>query len=1404
MKYFRHLLLGTVLPAVLLLFLGRTGFAQQAQFQFGHVDISEGLSHNQVNCILKDSLGFLWFGTLSGLDRYDGYGFRIFRNDHQDTTSLSDNYILDINPLPGGKLWVSTRNGDDIYDPATERFDRNETAYLKSLRLPPGRVSHIIRDEAGNYWFLYEENGIFRYKPSDGSVTHLPAYKNHPAEFSDHQVSALEPDGAGNLWVIHHDGDLEKVDMRSLRVTYRNDSLVRSGNKGSLPYRIFCDSDHNLWIYQEGDAAGVYHFNTTTRQYLHLSSEQGKNRLNNDIVYGITEDGKGRIWIATDHGGINLVDKRTFSVRYLMHNAEDPKSLAQNSIYALFKDNTGIIWVGTYKKGVCFYSGNANRFPLYSHDPNLPHGKTLPYEDVNRFVEDLSGNLWIGTNGGGLIYFDRSHNVFRQYLHDPKDPSSLCNNVIVGLYLDSFHKLWIGTYTGGLDCFDGKVFKHFRHDPKDSTSLSNNRVWDIYQDSRGTLWVGTLGGGLERYDNHADAFIPYHPADPNIEGINYVLIIAEDQTQHLWIGTAGGIEVLDLRSGKKIHYSHEPGNPSSLSNDNINAIFQDSRGRMWIATREGLNVFNSLTHTFRTFTTKDGLVDNTVLTVTEDSRKRLWMSTPNGLSMLIVSGEENKPAFQFRNYDESDGLQGREFNEKSAFRTREGQLIFGGANGFNMFDPTAIKLNKQISPIVFTSLDIFNKPVRIGEDIRKKTILHKSITETKSITLPYGANDFSLVFASLGYAHSGKSKYAYKLQGFNSDWIITGGGTHKATYTNLDPGTYLFKVKASNNDGFWSPESATMTIHILPPFWKTTWAYLIYALVILGLLYLARSILLYRARMNFKIEHQQHEAQRMHELDMMKIRFFTNISHEFRTPLTLILTPLERLLKQAGEGDDKNQLQLIRRNATRLLHLVNQLLDFRKMEVQEIRLNPVKDDIIPFINEIVLSFTDIAEKKNIRFSLNAAISSLQASFDKDKLERILFNLLSNAFKFTPENGTITVTLEIRPPRMQLNPHAMLSIQVKDSGIGIPPEKQSSIFERFFQHETSPAVVNPGSGIGLAITREFVRLHHGSIEVESTPGAGSCFTVLLPVDPLPPDTTSRETVKTTLSLHQSASEKRQSPKRHTLLLVEDNEDFRFYLKDNLSYYFNILEASNGKQGWEKALSYYPSIIVSDIMMPEMNGIDLAAKLKKDVRTARIPIILLTARATEEQQLEGYQSGANDYITKPFNFEILLARIRNLLTENKNQRKADPPKVNFSPSEISTQTADEKFLQQAIGVVEKNIANTSFSVEQLSRALFVSRVTLYKRLMTITGKAPVEFIRTLRLKRAAQLLEQAQMTVSQAAYEVGFNNPKYFSKYFKEQYNMLPSAYLQKYKNQPTAAGNQKIETRFTENEDNRLS
>jgi signal transduction histidine kinase/DNA-binding response OmpR family regulator len=680
-----------------------------------------------------------------------------------------------------------------------------------------------------------------------------------------------------------------------------------------------------------------------------------------------------------------------------------------------------------------------------------------------------------------------------------------------------------------------------------------------------------------------------------------------------------------------------------------------------------------------------------------------------------------------------------------------------------------------VPEVVLTDLRVFDKSPQPGEVFNDRVLLQTAISEVKEITLKYRENIFSLEFAALNYSNPEKNQYAYKLEGFNNDWLTTDGTHRTVTYTNLDPGKYIFRVKASNGDGVWNEKGTALLVTILPPFWRTIPAFIIYAILLAAILFAARRLTIQRAHMRFQLAQQKKEAERVHELDLLKLKFFTNVSHEFRTPLSLIMAPVEKMLNTSREPEQKKQYQLIYRNARRLLALVNQLLDFRKLEMRELRLYTSMGDIVSFVKEVSCSFTDMAGAKHIHFNFTASIESLQISFDPDKIERILFNLLSNAFKFTPEHGSIQVLIA--------QEENFVSIRVKDSGIGIPAEDQDKIFERFFQHDVPGSILNPGSGIGLAISKEFVRLHQGTIAVTSEPGRGTCFTVLLPINS--PVTEPVVSNQEELLLEQSTEgpsdvTSKSSRKKPVILIVDDNDDIRFYLKDNLRRNYTVYEAVNGAEGWEKTKQYQPDLIVSDVMMPVMDGMELCRTIKYDKQTSHIPVILLTARSAAEPKLEAFQVGANDYVTKPFSIEMLQSRIKNLLAQQEAMRKLFQKQLEVNPSEISITSVDEQFIRQAIDTVEQNISNPGFSVEDLSRALHMSRVALYKKLLALTGKSPLDFIKTIRLKRAAQLLEKSQFTIAEIAYEVGFNNPKYFARTFKKEFGLLPSEYAGKLK------------------------
>lgn len=1018
-------------------------FGQQDLYQFDALDVRNGLSSNQVKCIYKDEKGFIWLGTMSGLNRYDGYSFKVFKHRNGDSTSISDDFITQICEGPQHTLWVFTRAGWNILDSRTEKFTSHFQKFFNAISITGANLSSIIKDRQNNFWFIFPGTGLYKYNPSSNK-TIFYNNKSKACPLYSNNIASLAADHSGSIWVAYTDGILEKIDITANKVVNRTNALQQYSENQNYNYRLFIDADNDLWIYNTLGVKGIYFYKASGNYILPIQKDTKGLRLNNDIVRGVTQDNKGNIWIATDHGGINLINKKNFTIRYLLNDENDSKSLSQNSVNAIYKDNNGIIWLGTYKKGLNYFHESSLKFLLYQHKPN--NLNSLQYNDVNRFAEDKRGNLWIGTNGGGLIYFNRSANTYTRYLHNPSNPNSLSNNVIVSLSIDKEEKLWIGTYFGGLNCFDGKKFTNYKHDDNNPNSIADNRVWEIFEDSQNRLWIGTLSEGLELFNRKENKFIHFKHGPGNTIRSGYVSFITEDKSGNIWIGTDLGVDVLDRQTGLFRHYQNVRNDITSLSHNHVMAILQDSRGFIWVATRDGLNVFDPAEQKFKVFYTEDGLPDNTVLTLLEDSNHNLWIGTPHGLSNAIVTETDKKEiVLQFKNYDEADGLQGRQFNEDAALKLGSGELVFGGANGFNIFWPSKIKENKRVPNLVLTDLQIFNNSIKIGEDYNGRVVLPQSITEAKEITLKYNQNVFTVEFAALEFLNPEKIKYSYKLKGLYNEWLITDGKNRKATFTNINPGKYTLLVRVCNEDGIWSNAPLELKINVLPPFWLTPFAFFIYALLFVASLVYGRNMIIRRAKLRFQIEQERREAQRLHQLDMMKIKFFTNVSHEFRTPLSLIITPVEKLIKQAQTTDQK-QFQLIYRNARRLLNLVNQLLDFRKLEEQELRLNKTSDDIIHFIKEISNSFSDLAENKNIKLSIHSSQNHSFTTFDHDKLERILFNLLSNAFKFTPAGGSVSVVADVA----KVNNERTLQLKVLDTGIGISKDKQEKILNRFFK------------------------------------------------------------------------------------------------------------------------------------------------------------------------------------------------------------------------------------------------------------------------------------------------------------------------------------------------------------------
>lgn len=1355
--------------------------AQNDQFQFSHLDIKTGLSHNQVTSIFKDSQGFMWFGTLSGLNKYDGTKITVFKQIVGDSSTLNDDFIVNILPGPDRKLWVQTRNGYNIYNPDTDKFSHDINQYLKSIAIPNDSILTIKKDNSGNYWFLHASQGLYKYNPLSHKTIHISHKEHDSGSVFSNLASDLNFDSTGNIWLVYNDGIIEEMNPSSYRIVFRFNKIGRVPSGEHLNYKLLVDKQNDLWAYVPTYSSGVYYLSSNHKIFKHLDKGIGKAGLNTNVISDVIQDEKNRIWIATDHGGINLLEKQLFTIRYLLNREDDDKSLSQNSIISLYKDNTGIVWVGTYRTGISYYHESIIKFPLYTH--HLSDPQSLPFSDINKFVEDKSGNLWLGTNGGGLIYFDRQKSKFTTYLHSTTDKNSLSNNVIVSMAIDHEQKLWIGTYFGGLDCFNGTVFTHFKHDDTDAGSISEDRIWSIIEDSENRLWVGTLAGGLNLFNRATRKFSHYKFGPENTIHSNYISALLEDRHKNLWIVTSYGVDVLIKKTGKFIHYIHDPKDRYSLVNNNTNDILEDSAGLIWISTREGLSIFDPSTGKFQNLVKEDGLPDNAILEIQEDERHNIWVSTPNGLSNLQFKRGRGKLNINFINYSEADGLQGREFTENASGKTHRGELIFGGGHGFNIFKPGTISTGKILPILVFTDFQLFNKSIKAGDVFGRRVILKKAIAETSSLTLHSNENVFSVEFAGLNYFNPEKSGYQYKLEGFDQNFIPFDLKTRKVTYTNLDAGTYRFIVRSPENS-LRKEQQISLIIHILPPVWRTPLAYALYLFSIIGILFLIRRRGIRNLHRQFDIEKERNGAQQMHELDLMKIKFFTNVSHEFRTPLSLILAPIDKLLTLAPDSEASGQLVMVKRNAKRLLNLVNQLMDFRKMEYQELRLHKTCGELVSFIKEIASSFHDIGEKKDIAFLFDSDTDSIYALFDHDKIERILFNLLSNAYKFTLSGGQVTVLLELKPMNEINLPE--LEIRIIDTGIGIAADSSDKIFEPFFQHELPGSMLNQGSGIGLSITKEFVKILGGTVTVTSEVGQGSCFTIILPLELIDPELVDdiledfEEPVLSFLPAFQGVTDGikiNAGNKKSIVLLVEDNYDLRQYIKENLLEEFAIIEASNGKEGWQKVLSGHPDIIVSDINMPEMTGIELCQKLKKDPRTLHIPVILLTAMIGEEEQLKGLETGATDYITKPFNFLILQSKLKNILAEQLIMRKTYTKRVDANPIEQVIDSPDALFIKKLLSLIEANLTNPNFSIEELSGEMYMSRYTLYKKILALTGKTPIEFVRSMRMKKAAKLIETGHYTISQVCHKVGFKNQKYFVRSFKLEFNVLPSKYLE---------------------------
>lgn len=1342
------------------------------QLNFSHFNYTNGLSNNRILCFAEDDNGFIWIGTTAGLNRYDGYNFKTFLNSPLDSNSISDDMVQAITKDQLGRLWILTPQGMTAFDPNVQVFSNDLNITINKEYYNLSGTTTVIPYGDSTLFFHLPGYGLIEHNLNTNKYELFEITNGHTSLLSSREISQITI-SESSLYVLSRNGNINIISLKTKRLEKNIDALKTYIQNTQHDYNLFIDTKQNIWIYSNDHDLGII-FIDGSETIKHFNTES-QPALNSNIISSIIQDSDNNYWIGTDHGGLNILSSSKESVQYILHDEGDKNSLSQNVITSIFKSSNDVIWIGTFKQGGNFYHKNLFRFNHYKHQLSVE--TSLPYNDVNCFAEDKFGNLWIGTNGEGLIYFDRHKNTFKSVTFEFKNTPGLKSNVIVSLFVDKYNHLWIGTYHGGLAYYDGQNITNYLNNPDNPKSISDNRIWEIFEDSNGNLWVGTLGGGLNLFDRDRKEFLAFKQTEFHEIYSDFIIDINEDSKGNLWLGTDFGAYILPQDSSKVIHFTHDKKARGSLSDNFISAIHIDSRKHIWLGTRNGLNLFNAKSNNFILFNTNNGLPNNSIMGILESEEGDIWVSTSGGLCKLVIQYQEDGKyqSHYTINYDDSDGLQGREFNEGSAYKTSKGELIFGGANGFNIYLPSEDEFKPLAYKTKIIGLEIFGEEINVNSNESKKRNIRSSILNGETIKLPYKDNIFSLKFATANYLAAKKIRYRYKLEGFNNQWIYTTWEDRKATFTNLNPGKYVFKVQSSDINAGWENSESFVHLIIQPPWYRTWVSYFAFTLLILTIIVFSRRIVIKNERAKFQQEQIEKESKRQQELNALKTRFFTNVSHEFRTPLTLILTPLEKLIKTTNDESFKKHLSLIQQNAKRLLGLVNQLLDFRKIEENKLQVSYIYGNIIGFIGHIIDSFTDFQESKNISLDFLPDEKELFMQFDKDKLEKILFNLISNAFKFTPENGYIRIFAEV----VEVDGTEHLKIIVKDNGIGISEDQLEKIFDRFYQSDLPNDFITKGSGIGLSLAHDFVELLNGSISVQSKINRGSSFIVLLPVnrnstqdigeDKIWPEVNNEGKTAIPSTAVSAAKNKK------TIMLVEDNSDFRYYLNDSLQSKFNILEAENGSIALETLKTKQPDLIVSDVMMPVMDGLTFCSKIKTAPSFSHIPIILLTAKSTQQDQLDGLHQGADEYITKPFNLEILEARIDYLLAQRK--RFATHYQKNFQVEieNNSITPLDEKLLKRTHDLINKNISNSEYSVEKLSKDVGMSRVYLYKKTTSLTGKTPVELIRLVRLKKAANLFLESQLSISEVAYDVGFTDPKYFSKQFKIEYGVLPSKY-----------------------------
>jgi len=1366
--------------------------SQTNEDDYVFVNIEQSITQRAVSSITQDHLGLIWMGTNGvGLNKYNGIDFTMYKNAHDNPNSLNSSLVYNAYVDSSNRLWVGTEAGLNLYNRELDDFEQIllDKGFSDSKSF---RVQILIESREGILIVGTHQQGLFKVDPVTLETQIIPFPKS--IELPNLLINSLVEDQNGkilvgtNLGLFEYDSTsdiLEAASFESLNGPFGISNNIES---------MLLDTEGDLWIGTFSDGLlkiSSDHENTNSLHTYKISEER---------IFTMVQAPDGKILCGTENDGLFAMDRAGKIVKNYRYNKFDKNSIKSNSVWSLFVDTQGRIWIGYYNSGVGIYDKFYDKFKDIESLPNAHN--SLQSSSITGIVQDREGKLWIGIDGGGVdIYDPKDQHIV--HLADPNNlvATGLNNLDVVAIFLDSRYNLWVGTWNGGIYYLAKNSDSFVVYNTTNlKGQLESNRIMSFSEDSKGVIWIGTFLSGLHSYDPTTNEFTWYNSKKFAELGINSsdMRKVLVDKDDNIWMGTTRGLYkgVRSAKSDMEVVSLNERMNRSlgnTVSTNLIVSLYEDEQKNIWIGTDGGgLCKFIYETNSFVWYNSSNGLEQETIASIIEADDGNIWMGGNKGLSRLETTGNK------ITNFNTNDGLLADDFNFNATFKDNNGILYFGNYGGVNFLDPATILVNENKPLLYFSDLKLFNESVVPNSE---KSPLKKVLSETENITLNHRQSVFTIDFVGINYTRPEKTQYAYYLEGFEDTWNYV-GNLRSATYTNLPSGEYTFKVKASNNDGIWNDSPITLGIKVLPAWWSTNIAILTYVILFLSLTYSLFRFLKQRLREKRLVKFERDQRRQEEILNERKIQFFTNISHEFRTPLTLILNPLRDIIEnkriQLNENvQDKHRIML--KNATRLTRLIDELMDFRKLHLNKMTLNASEIDAISFVREVSAHFEEEASEKNILFSVETDGTPVEIWGDPGMLEKIVFNILSNAFKATPENGVITVgvfsckTPVILPLLDENNAHSSLEIVIEDSGKGINKEELSHIFERFYQSKdrNHQYYGGSGTGIGLEVTQSFVSLHKGKIEVESKEGEGTKFSIFLPFGnkhlkpselvligetELPPEKETGVEANTPSISNETEiveSDTTFGAKKRTLLIVEDNLGLRNYLKGELENEYVIIEAENGKKGIERAISGIPDLIISDVIMPEMDGIEFCTLIKKDIKTSHIPVLMLTAKAMSDDRVKGIDSGADAYLNKPFEMKVLRSYLKRLINSRQNFLNRFLKDINNLTLPEKTTSLDRSFITKVLKYINENIGDTDLNVEQLADDMHLSRSQLYRKIKAMTGITANEFIRKIRLEKAKQMIENGSESISEVGFKVGFSSPSYFTKCFKSHFGILPT-------------------------------